>query len=358
MLESYPAVLALKNIYLNIIDTVHTRFLSPNDSEIAYQYILVNIIAFALLLRLGLSYDYIRKSHLSKDNLSLREICKSIFSKEIFFSRSFRVDLGIFFTNLIIFAFLSVLITNAITNPESFFLEKLNRLWISILGGNHSPLKINSFLENVIFTSILFLTYETLYYFAHRAFHYFPILWQFHKVHHSTTQLSFMTDNRFHALEWFGFFVNGGLAAAFSKSLCVYLFADLPNVIAFHGIMVHYAILYSLTLAQHSNLWLSFRRLDYLVVSPAMHMIHHSTDPKNFNTNYALNLATLDYIFGTFKKSNNIPPENLKIGLGANAQENLAWENASILAYFIRPFNEVFKILLTRYFTRMDTKKL
>lgn len=259
-------------------------------------------------------------------------------------SRSFFVDVGIFVINLIIFAFLAVLITNTIIYPESFLLEKLNNFWIITLGA-HSYIKINSFLENIIFTSILFITYETLYYFSHRAYHNIPILWQFHKVHHSATHLNFMTDNRFHALEWLGLFFYAGLAAAFSKSICDYLFGNLPSVVAVNGIMIHYAILYSLTLAQHSNLWISFRRFDYLVVSPAMHIIHHGTDPENFNTNYALNLATLDYIFGTFKKSENLPPEKLKIGLGANEKENFAWENASILDYYIWPFKEVFNLL-------------
>lgn len=66
MLESYPAFHVLKDMGLHIIDMVRTRFLNPNDSEIAYHYILVNIIGFAFLLRLGLSCDYMRKNAYQK----------------------------------------------------------------------------------------------------------------------------------------------------------------------------------------------------------------------------------------------------------------------------------------------------
>lgn len=355
MLENYPVFHVLKEIGLYIIDMVSTRFFSLNDSEIAYHYLLINIIGFSFLLRLGLSCDYIRNKRPSGKNLTFREIYKSIFSKEVFFSRSFCVDMGIFVTNIMMFAFLAVLITDTIIHPESFLLEKLNFFWGYMLG-SHPYIKINPFVLNIIFTSILFITYELLYYFSHRAFHNIPILWQFHKVHHSATHLSFMTDNRFHIVESLVLFFYMGFAAAFSKSICVYLFGDLPSVVAVNGIMLHYAILYSLTLAQHSNLWISFRRFDYLIVSPAMHIIHHSTDPVNFNTNYALNLATLDYIFGTFKKSETIPPENLKIGLGANAEENFAWENASLLDYFVWPFKEVFSLLDQKIGAKKSTK--
>lgn len=335
------AITIINNISQNILQTVCTRFFDMNNSEIAWQYIIINIIGFAILLRLGFAFNYLRKHPAA----SKKNILKTIFSKDIFFSRSFRVDAGIFITNLIVFALLTVFVSNAITDPQLFFLGKLNSILAHYAAAHHA-VPINPLCENALFTLILFLTYETLYYFAHRAFHYFPVLWQFHKVHHSTTHLSFMTDNRFHALEWFGFFVYLGFAAAFSQCICIYFFGGLPKIVAIHGIMIHYAIFYSLTLAQHSNLWLSFGRCDYLVVSPAMHILHHSTDPKNFNTNYALNLATLDWLFGTLKKSSKQPPEQLEIGLGASREENTFWANASLANYFFWPFQEVYKFFI------------
>lgn len=334
----------IKNIAINMIDTTYTRFFDPNNSEISYQYLIVNIIAFAVLLRFSVAVNYLRKQHTAH---SFVEALQSIFSRDVFFSRSFRVDVGIFVMNLLIFAVLTVLISQAFTDPENFFLGKLNR-FLAHYAGTHHATPINPLLENIIFTLIIFLTYEILYYFSHRAFHYFPVLWQFHKVHHSTTHLNFMTDNRFHALEWFAFIVYTGFAAALGKCICVYFFGQLPANVVLHGILLQNIIFYSLGLAQHSNLWLSFGRFDYLLISPAMHITHHSTNPKNFNTNYALNLAVLDWLFGTLKKTDKKPPADFQVGVGANPYENAAWANASMWAYFFKPFQEAYKIFFKK----------
>ena len=51
---------------------------------------------------------------------------------------------------------------------------------------------------------------------------------------------------------------------------------------------------------QHSHMWISFRGLlGRVFISPAHHQVHHSDNPKHFNTNYGSCLALWDWMFGT-----------------------------------------------------------
>jgi sterol desaturase/sphingolipid hydroxylase (fatty acid hydroxylase superfamily) len=51
---------------------------------------------------------------------------------------------------------------------------------------------------------------------------------------------------------------------------------------------------------QHTHLWVSFPgRLGRIILSPAHHQIHHSTNPDHFGRNFGSTLALWDRLFGT-----------------------------------------------------------
>ena len=52
------------------------------------------------------------------------------------------------------------------------------------------------------------------------------------------------------------------------------------------------------------------------MVSPAYHALHHSADPRHYNSNFGLRLTIFDQLFGTFLKPGKTPPEGgLEIGI-------------------------------------------
>ncbi len=74
---------------------------------------------------------------------------------------------------------------------------------------------------------------------------------------------------------------------------------------------------------QHSHLWIAFRGLaGRVLISPAHHQVHHSTNPVHFNKNLGSCLAVWDWMFGTL----HVPakaPERLNFGVapaGCDAQ--------------------------------------
>ena len=51
---------------------------------------------------------------------------------------------------------------------------------------------------------------------------------------------------------------------------------------------------------QHTHMWIAFRGVfGRIFISPAHHQVHHSADPKHFNTNFGSCLALWDWMFGT-----------------------------------------------------------
>jgi len=115
-------------------------------------------------------------------------------------------------------------------------------------------------------------------------------LWAFHSVHHTQTQLTFLSANRIHAVEQ--------LTAGVIMIVPAFVLG-LPQKL---WLPLLFAQLFSET-AQHARVTWSFGALHRLFVSPAFHVIHHSTDEREYNGNYGRVFSLWDVLFGTFVHS-------------------------------------------------------
>lgn len=121
----------------------------------------------------------------------------------------------------------------------------------------------------------------------HNMLHRVPLLWEFHKVHHSIVEMDWIGDWRFH---WAEILVYNTLLYA-----PVTLLGARPEVALAVGIVDtaigHFA---------HANLRWRIGWLKYVINSPEMHLWHHNhpeTGP--INRNFGLSLSIWDWIFGT-----------------------------------------------------------
>jgi sterol desaturase/sphingolipid hydroxylase (fatty acid hydroxylase superfamily) len=68
----------------------------------------------------------------------------------------------------------------------------------------------------------------------------------------------------------------------------------------------------------HSNLKIS-RNIDALLrilfVTPGMHLIHHSQEVNETNSNYGFNLSIWDKIFNSYRENSIHPEKEMRIGL-------------------------------------------
>lgn len=122
----------------------------------------------------------------------------------------------------------------------------------------------------------------------HVAMHHVPWLWRLHRVHHSDIGFDVTTGVRFHPLEV--------LLSLFWKAAVVLLLGA-PAV----AVLIFEILLSSSSLYTHANVSLP-RRLDrplrWLIVTPDMHRIHHSTDRAESDRNFGFNLSLWDRLSG------------------------------------------------------------
>ncbi len=130
---------------------------------------------------------------------------------------------------------------------------------------------------------------DLIIYGQHQVFHAVPILWRFHMMHHSDLDLDVTSGVRFHPVEI--------VISTVVKSLAVIALGASPvAVVAFE------IVLNSTALFNHSNVKIPLSVepvLRWFVVTPDMHRIHHSVDPRETNSNYGFNVPWWDRLFGT-----------------------------------------------------------
>ncbi|AEB28228.1 sterol desaturase family protein [Francisella hispaniensis] len=137
---------------------------------------------------------------------------------------------------------------------------------------------------------IAFLALDFTIYLQHVLFHYLPLLWRFHKIHHIDLDYDVTTGLRFHPVEI--------VLSMMIKFMAVFLVgAPVLAVIIFE------IVLNGTSLFNHGNIRLpryfdKFLRL--FMVTPDTHRVHHSTILKETNSNFGFNLIWWDKLMGTY----------------------------------------------------------
>ena len=140
------------------------------------------------------------------------------------------------------------------------------------------------------FAASLVLLDVTIYA-QHVAMHRIGILWRFHRVHHTDRDVDATTALRFHP---------GEIALSMGLKMGVVALIGAPPA----AVIVFEVILNGMAMFNHANLklpgWLD-GILRAVVVTPAMHRIHHSLAADEMDTNYGFNLSLWDRLFGTYR---------------------------------------------------------
>jgi sterol desaturase/sphingolipid hydroxylase (fatty acid hydroxylase superfamily) len=158
--------------------------------------------------------------------------------------------------------------------------------------GVFNSIHINMWLEMVI--SLLFLDLWAGY-IVHYLLHKFSGLWKFHSIHHSDDLVDVTTTFRQHPVE-----------------TIIRIFFQLVGMLIL-GIPVWMLLFYltiSTTIAQveHANISIPSkldRWLQYIIVTPNMHKVHHSKYQHETDSNYSNIFSFWDKLFNTYKRRVN-----------------------------------------------------
>jgi sterol desaturase/sphingolipid hydroxylase (fatty acid hydroxylase superfamily) len=151
-----------------------------------------------------------------------------------------------------------------------------------------------------------FLLAELCGYWAHRATHTVPVLWRFHRVHHSIEEMDWLAAGRLHPID-----------QAFTRSCIVLPLVALGFTRATFGAFLVLVTFQALFI--HANVRFRFGPLRWLISTPEFHHWHHSGDPAAYNSNFAGELPVLDLLFGTLHLPTGKRPDSYGIAESAPA---------------------------------------
>ncbi|WP_372804829.1 sterol desaturase family protein [Loktanella salsilacus] len=154
-------------------------------------------------------------------------------------------------------------------------------------------------------------------YWRHR-FEHNSFLWPSHAVHHSDTEMTWLSLERFHP-------INRLTTLAIDSSALLILGLP-PYAVVANSLVRHY---YGYFI--HADLPWTYGKWGVLFVSPAMHRWHHSADEVAYGHNFATVFGLWDWAFGTYY----VPgPCDGPLGVVTDEIEPTLW---SQLSYSFRP---------------------
>jgi sterol desaturase/sphingolipid hydroxylase (fatty acid hydroxylase superfamily) len=142
-------------------------------------------------------------------------------------------------------------------------------------------------------------------YLQHILMHRVSLLWRLHRVHHADLDIDLTTGSRFHTIEI--------IVSMLIKGMVILLLG--PALIA---VLVFEVLLNGMAIFNHANVSLPSaveRVVRYLLVTPDMHRVHHSTVKRETNSNYGFNLSVWDRIFSTYIDQPEKGHDKMTIGI-------------------------------------------
>jgi sterol desaturase/sphingolipid hydroxylase (fatty acid hydroxylase superfamily) len=166
------------------------------------------------------------------------------------------------------------------------------------------------------------LLFDAWMYLWHRANHELGFLWRFHRVHHSDPEMDATTAVRFHTGEIL-------ISSALRLAVIPLLGITIGQLLAYEMLML------PVILFHHSNVRFPEkvdRWLRLVIVTPAVHRVHHSRLRMETDSNYSSVFSFWDRIAGTFRLRRDGRPVNF----GLDEYDGEEWQRLSGL--IVMPF--------------------
>ncbi len=152
---------------------------------------------------------------------------------------------------------------------------------------------------------IQILILDLVIYFQHRLFHHVPFLWRFHAMHHIDPMLDTTSGLRFHPIEI--------IISNFIKVAVILMVGINPLSVLIFEVALNFLAMFN-----HSNLSIPEKleqKISKIVITPALHTIHHAKNWEMTNSNFGFSVPWWDKFFGTFLSNGIEPQENIEIGI-------------------------------------------
>ena len=329
---SFDAILTYgRSVLTNTVGIVvdHSHFLS--------------IMPMLVALLIATAYLVWRLRRQSGRRVSLRLLRRVMFPRSVFLHRSALHDYAVLLINqgLLFFIVGAAIVTPNLLAAVVVALGKFVGLEV-----DWAPAALA---ERVAVSIYLVLVWDFAATYAHYLKHKVPLLWEFHKVHHCAEVLNPLTALRRHPVEA----VVSKLITAFFLGLAMGLWLlafgrfDIYSVFGVYaGIYVWRLLGYNL---RHSHVPLSYGPFwSRILISPLQHQIHHSNDPRHYDTNFGHIFAVWDRLLGTLY----VPAASERVRFGIDPAEMDDYR--TLKGLYLTPFRKAAALMRRR--PRLETQ--
>jgi sterol desaturase/sphingolipid hydroxylase (fatty acid hydroxylase superfamily) len=314
----------LQDILARLSARLYTPF-NPGD-RFFVGYLAVALLLAALVLR---------RDPQSGERRPLRELAARLFPRRVFLHASALLDYRFVLLNYYVITLLVAAMFLSAATTSGWFLAAIEL----VLGPNRDP-TVPGPVAALAFTVVAVMAIDFGNFLGHLLQHKVPWLWEFHKIHHSAEVLTPLTALRVHPL--------GEVFSTQVIALCVgavngaflYVYQGPVAQLTLFGVnaldFLYYTIgAYHLA---HSHVWLMFPRgLREFFYSPALHLIHHSVDPRHRDKNFAFTFTIWDRLAGTLYMPEDREKDTLVLGLGGGEERDFG----SVWQLYATPFRNI-----------------
>ena len=167
---------------------------------------------------------------------------------------------------------------------------------------------------------LLLICTDFLWYWYHRLAHEINVFWAVHVVHHQSEDFNYTVSAR---ITVFQAFVRTGF-------WCVLPILGFPAQMITTMLLVHG--LYPFFI--HTRMIGKLGILEYILVTPSHHRVHHACNEKYLDKNYGDVFIIWDKLFGTFQKEE--PAEEIQYGLTKPLESySFLWQHFHFLAELV-----------------------
>lgn len=248
------------------------------------------------------------------ERYKLTQACALIHAKNVWISRSSRLDL------MLTLGFLLLLAQPIAALEQRAFLASLARVGNTLSQIYPAALTVTTspVIEAILATLATMLAIDLSSYLVHRAMHRVPWLWCLHAVHHSATALTPLTTYRQHPLEPVLLNTGRGIGAGIGLALFYTVFPQHTAVITMSGLGAGFFVYMFTVNLHHAPVPLRYPTwLRLGLVSPHVHHLHHSAAARHAACNYGVVFSLWDRLLKTYLDEAPAPGE-LRFGLGAH----------------------------------------
>jgi len=258
-----------------------------------------------------------------------------LFPKEIYGHRSAIADYWFFAINKLLFA----MAFGALVAITSYVVAAANS--VLHLVGASPEIPAPPWLAILFTTLVSALAMDFGLWLGHFLLHKVPVLWEFHKVHHSAEVLTPLTAGRVHPVEDAINIVFSGVCGGVTIALCQFVLGPQAQTFGVFQLNVLVVVFYLCGFhLRHSHVWLPYRGIwGKIFVSPAHHQLHHSVARRHWDKNLGFGFAIWDWMFGTLYSVDR--REAIQIGMNGHEEA----EYHSVKAMYLLPFVKAWRRL-------------